>query len=569
MSPIDYVVLFGTLLTIAGYGIWRTRQDHGLSNYLKGDETIRWGTIGLSVMATQASAITFLSTPGQAYASGMGFVQNYFGMPFAIIVVCAFFLPIYRRLKVYTAYEFLGQRFDTKTRMLGAALFLTQRGLAAGITIYAPAIILSTLLGWDLNITVLATGIVVIAYTVSGGTKAVSLTQKYQMAVILLGMCVAFLMILRQLPANVSLPDAVSMAGAMGKMEVVNFSLDFEERYTLWSGLLGGFFLSLSYFGTDQSQVQRYLAGTSTTSSRMGLLFNAAVKIPMQFCILLTGVMVFIFYQFEKPPVFFNQPAWEIAIGGERGDELLLIEAAFEANFEEKRSAMEQLALATDEAQTVVVESLRSELAVLDAEADAIKASVKDLLLEIDPAANIKDSDYVFITFVLNHLPHGIIGLLVAVIFAAAMSSTASELNALGSTTTVDFYRKLINPDDSDEHTVKMSRWFTAGWGIIALAFALFASLVENLIEAVNILGSIFYGVILGIFLVAFFIRWVRGTAVFYAAVTSQILVLTLFFNTGIGYLWYNLIGCGLVVSLALLLQLFRPQRGKWSESEA
>jgi len=568
VSPVDYIVLLGTLLAIAGYGIWRTRRDHGLQSYLKGDDTIRWGTIGLSVMATQASAITFLSTPGQAFDNGMAFVQNYFGLPFAIIVICVFFIPIYRRLKVYTAYEFLGQRFDTKTRMLGAALFLIQRGMAAGITIYAPAIILSTILGWRFDATVLATGIVVIVYTVSGGTKAVSLTQRYQMAIILIGMVVAFFLILGKLPESVSLPDAVSIAGAMGRMEVVDLTLDFNERYNLWSGLLGGFFLSLSYFGTDQSQVQRYLAGTSTMSSRLGLIFNAVVKIPMQFFILLTGVLVFVFYQFEKPPAFFNDAAWEAAVASDRGPEFVAWEAQLTDNFETKRDAILELESARDRGDVDAVESGRATLALLEETRRTIQTDMREAMLELDPNANVKDSDFVFITFILTYLPHGVIGLLVAVMIAAAMSSTASELNALGTTTTVDFYRKLINPDDSDEHTVKMSRWFTAGWGLLALAFAFFASLVENLIEAVNILGSIFYPVILGIFLVAFFLRRVRGTAVFLAAVASQALVLVLYFGEVVGYLWFNLIGCVSVVLLALLFQHFRPDRGAWSVEE-
>jgi Na+/proline symporter len=557
VSTLDFIVLFGTLLTIAGYGIWQTRRNEGLRNYLKGDDSIRWGTIGLSVMATQASAITFLSTPGQAFASGMAFVQNYFGLPFALIVVCAVFIPIYRRQRVYTAYEYLGQRFDTKTQMLGALLFLVQRGLAAGITIYAPAIILSALLGWNLDLTVIATGVIVILYTVSGGTKAVSITQRYQMAVILVGMIVAFVMVLTKLPSDVSLPDAVSLAGAMGKMQVVDFSFNLETRYTFWSGLLGGFFLALSYFGTDQSQVQRYLAGSSTTNSRVGLLFNAVVKIPMQFFILLLGVLVFVFYQFERPPVFFNQPTWERALLSEKGPELRDLEAQYVAVFEEKSGALRDLAQAREAADAAAIEAGRTRAATLDREADAIREEVRLTLQAWDPEVDIKDSDYVFLTFVLDHLPHGVIGLLIAVIFAAAMSSTASELNALGSTTTVDLYRKVINPDDSDEHTVRMSRWFTAMWGVLAILFALFASLVENLIEYVNIVGSVFYGVILGIFLVAFFFKRIGGTAVFWAAILSQSLNLALYFGTDLGYLWLNPIGVAAVITLSHLFTWF------------
>lgn len=560
MTPLDYAVLFGTLLAIAAYGAWRTRRDRGLQHYLKGDASIKWGTIGLSVMATQASAVTFLSAPGQAYESGMAFVQNYFGMPFALILVCAFFIPIYRRLKVYTAYEYLGERFDQKTRLLGAMLFLVQRGLAAGITIYAPAIIISTLLGWSLDITVLFTGLVVIGYTVSGGTKAVSITQRYQMGVIMVGMFVAFALIVMKLPTELSFLEAVQVAGKMDRMQVVDFSLDPNIRYTFWSGTLGGLFLSLSYFGTDQSQVQRYLAGASVTESRVGLLFNAIVKIPMQFFILFVGVLVFVFYQFEKPPIFFNTPAWERSLETAYGEELAEVDAAYTSAFAEKKSALRGLAEALRGNDEAAIETAADRVRAGQDASENLRARAKSLLVQADPAIETKDSDYVFITFVVTYLPQGVVGLLMAVIFAAAMSSTASELNALASTTTVDFYRKWIRSDASDAHYVVVSRILTAGWGILAVGFALFANLVENLIEAVNILGSIFYGVILGIFLVAFFIRFVRGTAVFLAAVASQALVLYLYFTSPIGYLWYNLIGCGGVVLLAMLLQVLSPR---------
>lgn len=560
MKALDYIVLFATLLTIAGYGIWRTRSDRGLQSYLKGDASIRWGTIGLSVMATQASAVTFLSMPGLAYESGMAFVQNYFGMPFAIILICIFFIPIYQRLRVYTAYEYLGQRFDLKTRLLGAFLFLVQRGLAAGITIYAPAIIISTLLGWSLDLTVLFTGLVVIVYTVSGGTKAVSLTQRYQMAVILLGMCVAFVLILTKLPADISWWEAVQLAGKMERMQVVDFSFDPTVRYTFWSGMLGGLFLSLSYFGTDQSQVQRYLAGASVTESRAGLLFNALVKIPMQFFILFVGVMVFVFYQFERPPLFFNTPAWERLVASPGGEVLTAIDTEYARKFAEKEMALRRLADALRADDAVGVDSATAYLRTTQEATDALRAEAKVALLQLDPLVETKDSDYIFITFVINHLPVGVVGLLMAVIFSAAMSSTASELNALGSTTTVDFYRRLVRPDASDAHYVTVSKLLTAGWGVVALGFAVFASLVENLVEAVNILGSIFYGVILGIFLVAFFLRSVGGTAVFLSAIVAQALVLVLYNISPIGYLWYNLIGCAAVVILALLLQMALPR---------
>ncbi len=551
MSWLDYVVLLGTLFAIAIYGHWRTRRDYDLSHYLHGDETIRWGTIALSVMATQASAITFLSTPGQAYESGMAFVQNYFGLPFALLVVCVVFIPIFHRLKVITAYEYLGQRFDQKTRLLGAFLFLVQRGLSAGITIYAPAIIVSAILGWNLQLTIVLTGLFIMIYTAAGGTKAVSLTGKWQMTVILIGMAVAFGMIVHRLPSDVSFTDALHLGGKMGKLNVVDFSLDPSRRYTFWSGLFGGFFLALSYFGTDQSQVQRYLAGGSLTGSRFGLLFNAVVKVPMQFFILLTGVMVFVFFQFEQPPMFFNQPAYRAAQASDHGGRLTALQARYDAAFATKQDQLRTLtnapAAAKDEAMSAVVAT--------QTELQKIREEVKTTLQAYNPRIDRKDSDYVFITFILNYLPHGVIGLLMAVIFCAAASSTAAELNALGSTTEVDFYRPLIRPEATDKHYLRVAEWLTAGWGVVAIGFALFANLAENLIEAVNFLGSIFYGPILGLFVTAFFLRFVRGSAAFTAAIATQALIVGLAWKTDIAYLWYNAIGCLVVCALAATLE--------------
>jgi SSS family transporter len=547
VSWIDWVVLVGTLLVIALYGHWRTRRDYDLGHYLHGDETIRWPTIALSVMAAQASAITFLSTPGQGFESGMAFVQNYFGMPFALLVVCAVFIPIFHKLKVITAYEYLGQRFDQKTRLLGASLFLIQRGLSTGITIYAPAIIVSAILGWNLQLTIVITGLFIMIYTAAGGTKAVSITGKWQMAVILVSMAIIFGMIVHRLPPSVSFGEALSVAGKMGKLNVVDFSLDPDRRYTFWSGLLGGFFLQLSYFGTDQSQVQRYLAGGSTFNSRFGLLFNAIVKIPMQFMILLTGVMVFVFYQFEKPPIFFNQPALEEAQRADAAAKLPALQTRYDALFAEKQTALRSLS----HGENTISDAVR-----VNEEMQKVRGEVKATLKAYNPKVETKDSDYVFITFVLRYLPHGIIGLLMAVIFCSAASSTAAELNALGSTTEVDFYRLLIRQNASDKHYLRVAELLTAGWGIVAIGFALFANLVENLIEAVNILGSLFYGPILGLFIVAFFLRSVRGSAVFWGALLSESLILVLYFTTKkIGYLWYNPIGCIAVCVFALALQ--------------
>ncbi|HEV8702937.1 MAG TPA: sodium:solute symporter [Candidatus Polarisedimenticolia bacterium] len=562
MSPLDFVVLFGTLLAIAGYGIWRTRGSRDLEGYFRGDHTMKWGTIGLSVMATQASAITFLSTPGLAYEQGMAFVQNYLGLPIALVIVSALFIPMYYRLRVYTAYEYLERRFDLKTRQLGAFLFLIQRGLSAGITIYAPSIIVSTLLGWSLDFTILLVGILAVAYTVSGGTRAVSLTQKYQLAVIWAGMFTAFALIVREVTGRISFPQALALAGKMGRLEVINPSFDFSTRYTLWSGMLGGLFLALSYFGTDQSQVQRYLTGRSVTESRLGLMFNAVVKVPMQFFILFVGVMVFLFYQFEEPPMLFKQSAVRAVQESARAPELQRLETRYSAAFREKRDGVNDLAAALRGDDEEAIAAARDRVRALQAQAEAIRTEAKKLVVAVDPRMEVKDSDYVFLTFILNHLPRGVIGLLIAVIFSAAMSSIASELNALGSTSSVDLYRRLIRPRESERHYVIASRVLTAFWGVAVIAFALFAYMVENLIEAVNILGSLFYGTILGIFLTAFLVKRVGGHAVFLAALLAEGTVIALFFTTDIGYLWYNLIGCGLVLVLGLVLQAALPGGG-------
>ncbi|MGH7967828.1 MAG: sodium:solute symporter, partial [Limisphaerales bacterium] len=495
MTALDYLVLLGSMVGIALYGIWQTRGRGSLDSYLRGDRSTGWGTIGLSVMATQASAITFLSTPGQAYQSGIGFVQNYFGMPLALIVIAVVFLPIYRSLKVYTAYEFLGRRFDAKTRLLGAGLFLLQRGVAAGLTIYAPAIILSSVLGWPLGPTILCSGLLVIVYTVSGGSQAVSLTQKYQMAVILLGLIAAFVVLLLKMPQWLGITDMLRVAGGMGKLQAVDFSLDYHKRYTLWSGILGGVFLSLSYFGTDQSQVQRYLAGDSLRESRLGLMFNALLKIPMQFFILMLGALVFVFYQFETPPVFFNQAVWQAHAQGQTGAGLRDIEGRFAAVHAEKARMIRSWLMARDAGDGPATAHTRAKMLEAQRRSDQLIEEAKSALVKADPRAPTTDADYVFIRFVLDYLPHGIIGLLIAVIFAAGLSSSSSELNALGSTTVVDIYQHVVRRGASDAHYLSASRWFTALWGLIAVGFALFANLVENLIQAVNIVGSVFYGV--------------------------------------------------------------------------
>lgn len=558
LNPIDIAVLAATLLSIVAYGAWKTRKNDNLNDYLRGGNSMKWATIGLSVMATQASAITFLSTPGQAWESGMGFIQNYLGMPLALIVVSAFFIPMYYKLKVYTAYEFLESRFDLKTRLLGAILFLVQRGLAAGITIYAPAIILSTVLGWNLSLTILVVGILVIIYTVSGGAKAVGITQKHQMAVIMTGMGAAFWFLLDGLPESVGFTDALHIGAALGKTEAVDLSLNLNERYNVWSGIIGGLFLSLSYFGTDQSQVARYLTGTNIKESRVGMMFNAVLKIPMQFFILLTGVMVFVFYIFSPGPYYFKQAGLDQLATTERGKTIV---QGFDSQWKQLHAEREKASLtylqAIDLADDALIQQTKADLQLAETNVGELRKAVKQQLVAADETYETKDSDYVFIRFILEHLPTGFVGLLLAVIFSAAMSSTSSELNALGSTSCVDIYHRLFNKESTDASKVLAGKFFTLLWGIIAIGFALYANLLENLIEAVNILGSIFYGVILGIFLVAFFFKKVAGNAVFMGAVVSQGIVLVLFFSIDIGYLWYNAIGCFGVIILASIIQLF------------
>ncbi len=552
MNPLDWVVLLGTMLGIAAYGTWRTRHTDHLDTYLKGDSATKWGTIGLSVMATQASTITYLSLPGQAYENGIAFIQNYFGLPLALIIVCAVFLPIYRKLGVYTAYEYLGKRFDSKTRLLGACLFLLQRGVQSGVTIYAPAIILSSVLGWQLDLTIIFTGVVVIVYTVTGGSAAVSLTQKWQMAVIFGGMVTAFVILLTKLP-----PGATEMAGAMGKLQAVDFSIDPDKRYTFWSGLFGGLFLSLSYFGTDQSQVQRYIGGGGLREGRLGLMFNAMLKIPMQFFIVMLGARLFVFFQFQpETPVFFNRAEWQRHLEGADGAKFSELDKKHAELHRAKREKIEAWMLARASGDSRAKSAAREEMVTAQAAVDAVRGEAKNALLQANPRAKVKDSDYVFITFILSQLPHGVIGLLLAVMFASALSSKAGELNALGTTSTIDLWRSLRPLAAHDEaRNVRAAKWFTAFWGLFAMGFALSASFAENLIEALNIIASIFYGVMLGIFLVAFFFKRVGGSAVFFAAIAAQALVIAMYFSLNIGYLWYNLIGCGACVAFSLALQ--------------
>ena len=550
MVVLDWFILLGTLAFIVLYGVWKNRNNNSIEAYLKGGNESRWWTIGLSVMATQASAITFLSTPGQAYHDGMGFVQFYFGLPLAVVIICLFFIPIYHRLKVYTAYEFLEERFDLRTRTLTAILFLVQRGLAAGITIYAPAIILSVVLGWNLKILILLIGFVVIFYTLIGGTRAVNVTQKQQMFIIFFGMITAFVFIINSFPADVGFVKALTIAGASGKLDVIDFSFDLNNRYTFWSGITGGLFLALSYFGTDQSQVQRYLSGKSLKESQLGLIMNGFLKVPMQFFILLVGVMVFIFYQFEPAPIHFNPKAVEAIENSTYAGEFKILEQQLDQIQEQKRSLLTQ----TNSIDLKAV-------AQLDNNERDLRSEAKNLIKTAAPEIEVNDKDYVFISFILKYLPQGLIGLLLAVILSAAMSSTASELNALAATTVVDLYKRNRSPK-TEQHYVNASKFFTLVWGIIAILFASFGSLVENLIQLVNIIGSIFYGTILGVFVVAIFLKSIKGQAIFYAALISEALIIYLFVMDEFSYLWLNVIGTALTICLGYLLQFILPKKG-------
>ena len=556
---LDWLVLLSTLLFIVLYGVYKTRKmNNGVEDYIKGGKDTKWWTIGLSVMATQASAITFLSTPGQAFHDGMGFVQFYFGLPIAMVIICLVFIPIYYKLNVYTAYEYLETRFDLKTRSLTAFLFLIQRGLAAGITIYAPAIILSYVLGWDLIALNIIIGLLVIFYTVSGGTKAVNVTQKQQMIIIFLGMVTAFTLIMYYMPDGITFSKALDIAGASDKMKVLDFSFDLDKKYTIWTGFLGGTFLMLSYFGTDQSQVQRYLSGKSLRESQLGLLFNGLLKVPMQFFILLTGVMVFVFYQFNASPLNFNPKANEAVISSKYYEEFKALEKQHTDIETQKKT------LLLDGIQ----DSERAIIIALNEQDKILKNQAKTIIKKVDKASDEKieenDKDYVFIHFIVNNLPKGIIGLLLAVILAAAMSSTASELNSLASTTTIDVYKRNLAIGRDESHYVKASKWLTLAWGILAIIIACIADLFDNLIQLVNIIGSLFYGNVLGIFLLAFFFKRVQGNAVFIAAIITEIIILLIYYfgiyqpeELGlapvISYLWLNFVGCILVIYIALM----------------
>ena len=556
MQQIDWIILVITLLFIVIYGVWKTKGSTGnVKDYILGNNETPWWTVGLSVMATQASAITFLSTPGQAYHDGMGFVQFYFGLPIAMVVICMTFIPIYHRLKVFTAYEYLEQRFDLKTRSLASILFLVQRGLGTGITIYAPSIILSTILGWNLTQLNIIIGSLVIIYTFSGGTKAVNVTQKHQMFVIMFGMILTFFLILHLLPNDMTFGNALHIAGANDKMNIVDFSFDPETRYTFWSGITGGFFLALSYFGTDQSQVGRYLSGKSIKESQMGLIMNGFLKVPMQFFILLIGVMVFVFFQFNPVPLNFNP-----------NNKIVIEKSIYKEEYQNLEKQLSDLSEEKKEFNLLYIDHLnqnydnpilRKKLTALSNKENDLREQAKELISKADPKAETNDKDYVFINFILNYLPKGLIGLLLAVILSAAMSSTASGLTALASTTAIDIYKRNLKEEKSDKHYVNATKVFTIFWGIVAILFACIGTLFENLIQLVNIIGSIFYGTVLGIFLVGFYIKYIRAKAIFWGAIISQLMIFYIFYLDIVSFLWLNFIGAIMTIVIATLLQFF------------
>ncbi len=556
MRTADWVVLFLTLASIVLYGIYKGRGSKNIRGYLLADKQMRWYTVALSIMATQASAITFTSTPGQAYVDGMRFVQFYFGLPIAMVILAITAVPIFHKLNVYTAYEYLEHRFDVKTRTLTSIIFLISRGLAAGITIYAPSIILSVMLGVDIRITSTIIGGAIIIYTTTGGVKAVNWTDFQQMFIIMSGMFLAFFMVIHLLPEDVSFSDALHVAGGMGKLNVIDFSFDLSNRYNFWSGIIGGTFVALAYFGTDQSQVQRYLTGQSVTQSRLGLMFNGIAKVPMQFFILLLGAMVFVFYQFTMPPLFFNPVETGEIKSAEHAAHYDALEQRYAEAFERKAEALREYLTVRETGDETSLARAKEKMEAATQEAEAIRSSAIATIKSSDKAADANDTNYIFLSFVMKYLPVGLVGLIFACIFAASMSSTSGELSALATTTIVDVYKRHVRKEASERHYLIVSRISMAAWGIYGIAFAQYASQLGSLVEAVNILGSLFYGTMLGIFLLAFYFKWVGGTATFWAAFVGEAVVFYCFMFTEISWLWYNVVGCGLVIGVALLLNV-------------
>jgi len=556
MSTLDWLVLFLTLLLIVSYGVYKSRNIQNIDGYLLGNRSLPWYNVGFSVMATQASAITFLSAPGLAYSSGMSFVQFYFGLPLAMIVLCITFVPIFHRLRVYTAYEFLEKRFDVNTRVLTALLFLIQRGISTGITIFAPSIILSTILHIDVTYTTLVIGSIVVLYTVYGGTKAVSFSQLLQMAIIFSALLMAGIMVIKLLPEDIGFSEALHIAGKSGKANAIDFNLDLNNQYTVWTGLIGGFFLQLSYFGTDQSQVGRYLTGSSIRDSRLGLLMNGLLKVPMQFAILLIGILVFAYYQYNTPPLFFNEIETTKLINSEYKEEYESILDSHKQVSEEKTQIIHDLTAGLQRQDDQIIDQAREKLEALNKQEKGFRDQVVELMVTNDKNADVNDNNYIFLSFVTSTFPKGLVGLLIAVIFLASMGATASAINSLASTTVIDIYKRFVNKKANDQQYLNASRIFTFMWGIVTIIVALYASKLGNLLEAVNILGSLFYGTILGIFLVAFYVKAIGGKAVFWAALLTEVVIFSLWKMDVMAFLWLNLVGCIGVIFIGYLLQI-------------
>jgi Na+/proline symporter len=558
MSALDWIVLSATLAVIILYGVWKSRGQKNIHGYFLGNQSMPWYIVLLSIIGTQASAITFISAPGQAYTDGMRFVQYYFGLPLAMVVLCITFVPIFHKLKVFTAYEFLEQRFDLKTRTLTSILFLVQRGLSTGISIYAPSIILSSLLGWNIYWTNIVMGGLLIIYTMSGGTRAVSYTQTLQLVIVFTGMFLAGWMVVHLLPPDIGFSDALHVAGKMNRLNVIVTSFDWQDKYNIWSGVIGGFFLALSYFGTDQSQVGRYLTARSVTESRLGLLMNGLVKVPMQFLILLIGALVFVFYLYFRSPIFFNEAQLNKTYETAQGPALKQLEAHYNELSAVKTTQVKALADALAVKDEDAVQKAQLQLQNTESAAAALREQATTLIKKADPAADDNDTNYIFLHFVVHNLPKGLVGLLIAIIFLASWGSVAAALNSLASTTIVDVYKRMVNKDDTDGHYLRTSRWWTLIWGIFCIMVAQFASQLGSLIEAVNVLGSLFYGVILGIFMIAFYIKRIGGTATFWSAIVSEVLIITIYKWNIVSFLWLNVIGCGLVIVLGTAIQVFR-----------
>ena len=550
MKPVDWIVMFAWLAFIVGYGLYRGRGSDTVSGFLLAGRTMPWYAMGLSIMATQASAVTFISTTAQSYTDGMRFVQFYFGLPVAMVILSATAVPIFHRARVYTAYEYLEQRFDVRTRALVSAIFLIQRGLAAGLSLYAPSVVLSVILGWPDRATTILMGLLVVTYTALGGNKAVTWADVQQMLLITCALVLALFMAVHLMPANVSWSNALSLAGAAGRLNAVTTHFQWDDRFNLWSGLIGGMFLALAYFGCDQSQVQRYLTGKSVAHSRLSLLFNATAKIPMQFFILFIGAMVFVLFVFVKPPLLF-QPAELQRVQSD--SRFPSIQQRFDAAFARRKQAAEDYLEAQRSGSTAAKDESRTRFNAAEKELNDAHAAGEQLV-----SKDFQDTNFIFLSFVTNYLPAGVVGLIIAVIFTAAMSSTSGEINSLAAVTVIDFYQRHVRREATDHHYLNASKWATLFWGTYAVIFAQYGRNFGALIVAVNIVGSLFYGGLLGVFVLAFFFKNVGPKGAFWGVLAGEAAIFAAFFFTNISFLWYNVVGCAVVLAVGLTVsQMF------------